>query len=140
MMLDRLYFVYGTLRKGYGNHILVKDMECIGEFTTKGVLYVQGGLPFVDITKEGIVTGEIYRATGELSRYEMEMDRMETSSGYLKYIVVCTTKWLMPEQTEHAYIYTIPYVGQRADKLIEPSGDYSIAVPKESLYKNTKHR
>ena len=58
-------FVYGTLRKGYNNHYLLKTSRYLCDTTTKGYKKDMGGIPAVDIRQEGIVEGEVYEIDDE---------------------------------------------------------------------------
>ena len=56
-------FVYGTLKKGLGNHYLLGDSEFIGEAVLHGAsLYSYcSSFPSVSLEVDGIVKGEVYR-------------------------------------------------------------------------------
>lgn len=80
-------FVYGTLRRGFGNHILLKSQRFLGEAITSDRAYVMidsFGLPFV--IKAPKNSSLSYYIAGEL--YEVDMptlgalDTLE-SNGYL---------------------------------------------------------
>ena len=58
--MSDLVFVYGTLKKGYGNHHLLKNAEFVGDATVKGTLYVEG-LPMYRSEGDGVVHGELYQ-------------------------------------------------------------------------------
>lgn len=67
--LPSFYFVYGTLKKGHGNNVLLNKSEYIGEAVTKEkFVMTDGGFPYVlrpeDMSNEmpvGHILGEIYR-------------------------------------------------------------------------------
>jgi gamma-glutamylcyclotransferase (GGCT)/AIG2-like uncharacterized protein YtfP len=69
--VPRLIAVYGTLRKGWGNHRLIADAEFVGKGKTKeDLVLTQSGIPYVSRQKVGNpdypaskVTVEIYRVT-----------------------------------------------------------------------------
>lgn len=69
-----LVFVYGTLKRGFGNHHWLAGCGFEGEATVAGlVLHDLGPFPMV-IPGNGVVRGEAYRLEGEaLSR----LDRLE---------------------------------------------------------------
>lgn len=60
-------FVYGTLKKGYGNNRLLADKPCIGEAITIGTFtMLNSGFPVLLPSREGLpVKGEVYDITGD---------------------------------------------------------------------------
>jgi gamma-glutamylaminecyclotransferase len=66
--------VYGTLKRGFHNHLLLETSDFLGEVQTPGKLYVRG-LPYYKKAHEGTwVYGELYRIDDTtLSR----LDRLE---------------------------------------------------------------
>lgn len=72
-------FVYGTLKRGYGNHRVLGDSEFISEGITIDVFTMyNGGFPFVSSSKEeglGWVKGEIFRVTDK--NVWKALDRLE---------------------------------------------------------------
>lgn len=63
-----LVAVYGTLRKGHGNHNhtgLADKAELIGVGTTKGHMFSTGGFPAYLPNKEDTAVVELYRVTDE---------------------------------------------------------------------------
>lgn len=71
-------FVYGTLRKGEGNHRLLAEATCLAEQCwTEGQLYDTGfGYPAMKISSSTYVYGELYSIT------ESELNRLEQLEGY----------------------------------------------------------
>ena len=67
-------FVYGTLKRGYGNHPLIAGALPLGEDAVPGVLYAQGAPIAVRAEGEGWVEGELYDVTPEQLA---ECDRLE---------------------------------------------------------------
>lgn len=62
-----LFFVYGTLKKGYGNHNYhLSGSQFLGEFTTepKYTLF-DGGFPVVEREGETAIQGELYLCENE---------------------------------------------------------------------------
>ena len=58
--MNNLLVVYGTLRKGHGNHYLMEDCAPVAEgATVKATLYLSGLLPMI-FEGEDTVLGEIY--------------------------------------------------------------------------------
>jgi gamma-glutamylaminecyclotransferase len=64
-----LVFTYGTLRKGYHNHHFLKGQTFIGPDALTGTVTEKWGLPFLNLTGDTKVEGEVYDVTP---------DRMET--------------------------------------------------------------
>ena len=58
-------FVYGTLRKGQGNHQFLEKAEFRGRTRISGTMYNLGPFPAVANTKEGVIHGEVYRVSEE---------------------------------------------------------------------------
>lgn len=69
--LPRFIFVYGTLKRGFGNHRLLNGCDFVGEAKTKAgefTMIALGGFPgMIETPKgerpEGTVSGEIYEVT-----------------------------------------------------------------------------
>ena len=62
-----LFFVYGTLKKGWGNHnYCLKGAEALGDFATEPIytLY-DGGFPIVERDGDTSIKGELYRTSDE---------------------------------------------------------------------------
>lgn len=69
--------VYGTLKRGFGNNsIYLTDDQFCGSATFKGKMYDYGYFPYVDITEEGIIHGEVFEVTPE------ELKRLDHLEGY----------------------------------------------------------
>lgn len=71
-----LVAVYGSLKKGYGNHDLIAHSECLGTFKTEPefTMYSLGGFPA--IIKEGktSITYELYKVD---SQTQHRLNRLE---------------------------------------------------------------
>jgi gamma-glutamylcyclotransferase (GGCT)/AIG2-like uncharacterized protein YtfP len=122
-----LVAVYGTLRKGEGNHRLLETSRYIGRGVTKekGVMYGKGrGFPILRIPaiegEEGsaYIQVEVYEVTPEVLRH---LDLLE---GYPQWYSRTPFKVIMREKGEvEAFIYHQPaYFGQPSN-IIE-SGDW----------------
>lgn len=61
-MENCLFFCYGTLKKGYGNHEgRLSDAKALGEFTTESKYTLfDGGFPVVEREGNTAVQGELY--------------------------------------------------------------------------------
>ena len=69
-------FCYGTLKKGFGNHGILKDAEYLGKAVIDGKMYSMGAFPYVDITKKGFVEGEVYKINPQI------LAKCDTLEGY----------------------------------------------------------
>jgi len=70
-----LYFVYGTLKKGYSNNRILRDSEFIGKGRTvdKTALY-NFGCPALFFTEDGLPTlGEVYAVTEDFTRVSLDL-------------------------------------------------------------------
>lgn len=112
--------VYGTLRRGFGNHRLLTHAEFLGEFVTEPIysLYNLGGYPGLKQDGETAVTMEVYAVN------EVEARQVDNLEGYS----ADRDSWFYdkinietPFGEAGVYIY-IPAV--RPESLIE-SGDYT---------------
>lgn len=81
-------FVYGTLRKGFGNHYLLADGLFLGVDCVKGRMYSLGGCPAVDLDEGGIVHGEVYLIDARIFK---NLDNLE--SAYFRRIVRSGNNW-----------------------------------------------
>lgn len=76
-------FVYGTLKKGFGNHYLLSDAALLGQAVTKEhyALYVSG-IPFVTRNKQvSPIHGEVY-LVGQATL--KDLDRLEGHPNWYK--------------------------------------------------------
>jgi gamma-glutamylcyclotransferase (GGCT)/AIG2-like uncharacterized protein YtfP len=54
-------FVYGTLKRGFGNHFLLNNATFVGEYTTKPMYRLfASGLPFLSEGGNKAIKGEVY--------------------------------------------------------------------------------
>lgn len=69
-MNKTLVAVYGSLRKGLGNHRLLKDSEYLGDFKSEPVfnLHSLGGFPGLKEGGETSVVMEVYSVTDEVAK------------------------------------------------------------------------
>lgn len=71
----RYVFVYGTLRRGHGNHRLLKSANFIGEAYVYGTMAALGGIPAViELGGKNKVRGEVYGVNDDELK---ELDRLE---------------------------------------------------------------
>jgi len=81
--MKHLVFVYGTLKKGFGNHYLLKDAKFLGKARTeKKYKMTANGIPFVS-KKEAIshIIGEVYEVGDEILR---KLDFLEDHPNWYK--------------------------------------------------------
>jgi gamma-glutamylcyclotransferase (GGCT)/AIG2-like uncharacterized protein YtfP len=77
-MKEVLVFVYGTLKKGYGNNFYLNNSTFLGTGTVKGELYKSGHLPYLVEGKDDI-KGEAYIVPIEDYAY---IRSLELGAGY----------------------------------------------------------
>lgn len=78
-MSKQLLFVYGTLKRGFGNNILLRDAEFVGEAMTLDDNFgmaTNGSFPAVyrNPLAKAKVTGELYRVTPAQLRVVDELE------------------------------------------------------------------
>ena len=63
-----IFMVYGTLKKGWGNHVILKDAEFLGTFETEPnyTLY-DGGFPIVERGGSTSIKGELYKTDDKMA-------------------------------------------------------------------------
>ena len=99
MTLCSNVFVYGTLKKGMGNHDLLGDSDFLGECVIPGTLINLGAFPAYIITEEkGTVTGEVYELKEPVF---LTLDRLE---GYPDFY----NRVLRETPFGEAWVYYIP--------------------------------
>ena len=70
-------FVYGTLRKGFGNHSLLYNANFVGKATIKAAMYSMGYVPYVSLQtyeENDLVHGEVYEIDKDTLK---RLDRLE---------------------------------------------------------------
>jgi gamma-glutamylaminecyclotransferase len=104
-MSKHLIFVYGTLKRGWGNNAIIHDQECLGEAITvehSFQMYTLGGFP-------GVVGGD-KQIMGELWEVDdTAFDRCDRLEGhprfYKRYQIEVLTKKLTGMSKDTAWIY-----------------------------------
>ncbi len=102
-------FVYGTLKKGFGNHRLLSGAVFLGQAVTEEfyALYVSG-IPFVIRDKQvSSIHGEIYLVGQAMLK---DLDNLEGHPGWYKreQISVCLQDGKCTNKYIHAWIYFFP--------------------------------
>jgi gamma-glutamylaminecyclotransferase len=82
-------FVYGTLKRGFGNHRLLARAALVGEATIRGSMHDLGAFPAVAIDgKAGTVHGELF----DVDSPTMErLDRLEGTPHFYQRKLVHTS-------------------------------------------------
>ena len=72
-----LVFVYGSLKKGFYNHNLIKEFNQVSKGTIKGKMYSLGAFPAILLSDDpsDVVHGEVYDVT--TSEGLRRLDRLE---------------------------------------------------------------
>lgn len=97
-------FVYGTLKKDHGNHVLLAGQEYVGEFYTKSdYTLILSGLPYLVKRKGPGCLGEVYKVDDDcLAR----LDRLEGHPNWYKRTLIPVYGYEDDEMMEaQAYIH-----------------------------------
>ena len=107
-----LVFVYGSLRKGYGNHRLLQDSEFKGYHNTEPAytMYSLGPFPMVGETGHHSIVGEVYEVDEDTA---LALDNLEGYPHFYDRIII---------DTEHGPAWM--YVGGHTGQIVE-SGDWT---------------
>lgn len=114
--MDKLIFVYGTLKKGYGNNTLLHSAEFVGNAQTVRPfkMYSYGGFPVVFETnddKSAPVYGEMYRVKD--ARTMHSLDSLEGHPDWF-----CRTP-VVVKTPEGEYTEVEMYIGQPAQHNVQ---------------------
>lgn len=111
-------FVYGTLKKGYGNHghHLADAMDC-GAAALEGIMFHLGGFPAINVDEAFChIAGEVYQTDWD---HIYNMDRLE-GVGQKFYDRVQVK--VSPHGTVWTYVFSRERVIERDEKWVIPSG------------------
>ena len=93
--------VYGTLKRGFGNHRLLETADFLGECIFSGAeMYTNGGFPIVFDGKNEIL-GEVYRVNPTIMRI---LDVLEGEGSMYKRRQI-PVRVLQPKQDLTAWVY-----------------------------------
>lgn len=67
-------FVYGTLKRGHSNHLLLSTSNFVKESVTKGEMRSLGGFPAIHLNSNRTIHGEIYEVDDTVLE---RLDRLE---------------------------------------------------------------
>lgn len=97
-----LVFVYGSLKRGFHNHSLLKNSQSLGEAKTNPefVMYSAGGFPII-IRGKFAITGELYAVNSATLK---KLDRLESNGRMYKRELT----WISSIQ-QFAWIYVYMY-------------------------------
>lgn len=88
-MQNNRVFVYGTLKRGFGNHRLLEGSTFVDEAITKGEMRSLGGFPGVTLHGNQQIHGEIYAVDDETME---RCDRLEGHPRWYNRQIVETSK------------------------------------------------
>lgn len=106
-----LFFVYGTLKKGYGNNRLLRTSEFLGEAVSCLPIFNMCcvGFPYLFVGGDSYVKGEIWRVTSDEVR--QNLDWLE---GYPTHYTRAVHEFVSPDyegpfqQAVQAWVYLNP--------------------------------
>lgn len=127
--LPRFVFVYGTLKRGHGNHVLLKDCTFMGRATTQPGEFTMislGGFPgIIPAEKVGgvanperVVSGEIFEVTD--SDDLRHLDALEGHPNWYRRTPITVTH----EQGHPVVVDTYVYLAARGSEQVILSGEW----------------
>lgn len=110
-----IVFVYGSLRKGFGNHRLLGNSTYLKDVSIKGMMYSLGPFPAVVLNRDGVVHCEAYEVTTETLN---NLDRLEDHPNWYRREEVTSDEGII------GWVYGMPpeFITKR-DTFV-PSGDW----------------
>ncbi len=70
-------FVYGTLKRGYGNNVLLSGAEYLGDYTLPGFKLLNAGFPVAVPSEGDSILGELFKISEE--KHLPSLDRLESN-------------------------------------------------------------
>lgn len=118
--MDHIVFVYGTLRKGFGNNVLLDESDFLGDAITVGAysMYEQG-IPYVSPIGEQRIYGEVYSVGGDTLA---QLDSLEGHPDWYNRRQIAVL--LESGETIQAWLYFMP----NADGNYVETGDYALPI------------
>ena len=117
--MKKLIAVYGSLRKGFGNHYIVENSKYLGDFQTKPEfsLYSLGFYPGLKLNGNTSITMEVYEVNDKTAE---RVDRLEgyTPGGHNTFYDKIPIETPYGEASVYIYVNDIPQ-----ERLVE-SGDW----------------
>lgn len=119
-----LVFVYGTLKRGYGNNVLLQDADFIGEAKTVSPwkLDARGGIPFLhkDSTVGArCVRGEVFAVN------EQELANLDRLEGHPDFYFRDEILVWLDDCVWTAYVYFLSDRGYRPDSNFKPAEEWN---------------
>lgn len=85
----QLVAVYGTLRRGEGNHGLMRGAEFVGEADINGfAMHSLGGFPAIYPQEDTIIKAEVYRVSD--NQLEGPLDSLEGHPNWYRRVLIDT--------------------------------------------------
>jgi len=114
-MEEQLVFVYGTLKSGFNNNILLSDSKLVGPGVTDDmyVMY-EDGIPYVSkSSKQSQISGEIYLVDGHTLE---DLDMLEGHPQWYKREKTKVTYFNTEGEliTDYAWLYFNEHIPNRA--------------------------
>ena len=109
MVNTHTVFVYGSLKKGFGNHHLLEDAEYVGKAETVSSNYTMYNLGAFPGVKEGgttCITGEVYKVTDD------ELVRLHRLEGHPTFYEAKTKQVKLTERIMNNYMEAYIYILQ----------------------------
>jgi gamma-glutamylaminecyclotransferase len=105
--MTNLFFVYGTLKRGEGNHRLLEDSKYVGKGLTLATYKAYHcGFPAVSPDDEGLpMLGELYNVDSHL--VVQALDRLESNGSFYTRIIRPVKILDFFEQEVNAWIYEV---------------------------------
>ncbi len=78
--MSRLVFVYGTLKSGYGNSVILQhgDAKLLGNYVVKGYKLYNAGFPVAMVSENDSVYGELWDIGNDKEKSTLfNLDRLE---------------------------------------------------------------
>jgi len=109
-----LVFVYGSLKRGFGNHQLLEESEFIGHHITEPLYEMRslGGYPGVLLNGDTPISGELYRVD------EATFQRLDRLEGYPRFY----QRLQIPTKEGYAWMYFLANEERYKDDPIVESG------------------